>query len=45
MNEIKCPYDLNQFILGEPTFENLFRKKNAKRESSMVIAIIVFQLQ
>ena len=24
MREIKCPYDLNQFLLGEPIFENPF---------------------
>lgn len=22
MKEIKCPHDLNQFLLGEPIFEN-----------------------
>lgn len=27
MNEIKCPYDLNQFILGEPIFENPFTEE------------------
>ena len=24
MNEIKCPHDLNQFLLGEPIFEDTF---------------------
>lgn len=27
MKGIKCPYDLNQFILGEPIFENTFSKE------------------
>lgn len=27
MKEIKCPYDLNQFILGEPVFKNTFSKE------------------
>lgn len=27
MKEIKCPYDLNQFIIGEPIFENTFPKE------------------
>ena len=31
MNEIKCPYDLNQFILGEPTFENPFPEEECEK--------------
>ena len=31
MNEIKCPYDLNQFILGEPVFENPFPKEEREQ--------------
>ena len=30
MKEIKCPYDLNQFILGEPIFENIFSKEECE---------------
>lgn len=30
MKEIKCPYDLNQFILGEPIFENTFSKEECE---------------
>lgn len=30
MNEIKCPYDLNQFLLGEPIFENPFPEEECK---------------
>ena len=32
MSEIKCPYDLNQFILGEPIFENPFPEECEKRK-------------
>ena len=45
MNEIKCPHDLNQFILGEPIFENHFLKKNVNRENFMEVVTTVFQLQ
>ena len=31
MNEIKCPYDLNQFILGEPIFENPFPEEECEQ--------------
>ena len=31
MNEIKCPYDLNQFLLGEPIFENPFPEEECKQ--------------
>lgn len=31
MSEIKCPYDLNQFILGEPIFENPFPKEECEK--------------
>ena len=31
MNEIKCPYDLNQFILGEPIFENTFSEEECEK--------------
>ena len=31
MIEIKCPYDLNQFILGEPIFENPFPKEECEK--------------
>ena len=30
MKEIKCPYDLNQFLLGEPMFENTFPEEECK---------------
>lgn len=30
MKEIKCPYDLNQFILGEPIFDNTFPKEECE---------------
>ena len=30
MKEIKCPYDLNQFLLGEPIFENPFPEEECK---------------
>lgn len=31
MNEIKCPHDLNQFILGEPIFENPFPEEECQQ--------------
>lgn len=31
MNEIKCPHDLNQFLLGEPIFENPFPEEECKQ--------------
>ena len=31
MIEIKCPYDLNQFILGEPIFENPFPEEECEK--------------
>lgn len=31
MKEIKCPYDLNQFILGEPIFDNPFPEEECKQ--------------
>jgi len=31
MNEIKCPYDLNQFLLGDPIFENTFQKEECEQ--------------
>lgn len=31
MNEIKCPHDLNQFLLGEPAFENPFSEEECKQ--------------
>ena len=31
MNEIKCPYDLNQFLLGEPIFENPFPEEECQQ--------------
>lgn len=30
MKEIKCPCDLNQFILGEPIFKNTFPEEECK---------------
>ena len=30
MNEIKCPCDLNQFLLGEPRFENPFPEEECE---------------
>lgn len=30
MKEIKCPYDLNQFLLGEPIFENTFPEEECE---------------
>lgn len=29
--DIKCPYDLNQFILGEPIFENPFSDEECEQ--------------
>ena len=31
MNEIKCPYDLNQFVLGEPIFENPWSEEECEK--------------
>lgn len=31
MTEIKCPYDLNQFLLGEPIFENPFPEEECEQ--------------
>ena len=31
MNEIKCPRDLNQFLLGEPIFENTFSEEECEQ--------------
>lgn len=31
MKEIKCPFDLNQFLLGEPIFENPFPEKECEQ--------------
>lgn len=31
MKEIKCPYDLNQFLLGEPIFENPFPEEECEQ--------------
>lgn len=31
MNEIKCPKDLNQFILREPIFENTFLEEECEQ--------------
>lgn len=31
MKDIKCPYDLNQFILGEPMFENTFPEEECEQ--------------
>jgi hypothetical protein len=43
MNEIKCPHDLNQFILGEPIFENPFPEEECKQRK--FYRDTVFQLQ
>lgn len=32
MNEIKCPCDLNQFLLGEPLFENTFPEEECEEK-------------
>lgn len=29
--DVKCPYDLNQFLLGEPIFENTFPKEECEQ--------------
>lgn len=31
MNEIKCPHDLNQFLLGDPIFENPFPEEECEK--------------
>lgn len=31
MNDIKCPHDLNQFLLGEPKFENTFSEEECEQ--------------
>ena len=31
MKEIKCPYDLNQFLLGDPIFENPFPEEECEQ--------------
>ena len=31
MKEIKCPYDLNQFLLCEPIFENPFPEEECEQ--------------
>lgn len=31
MNEIKCPHDLNQFVLGEPIFEDTFPEEECEQ--------------
>lgn len=31
MNNIKCPHDLNQFLLGEPKFENTFSEEECEQ--------------
>ena len=31
MNDIKCPCDLNKFILGEPKFENTFPEEECEQ--------------
>jgi len=31
MNEIKCPNDLNQFLLGDPLFKNTFPEKECEQ--------------
>jgi len=31
MKEIKCPFDLNQFLLGEPIFENPFPEEECNQ--------------
>lgn len=31
MNEIKCPHELNQFLLGGPIFENPFPEKECEQ--------------
>lgn len=30
MKEIKCPHDLNQFLIGEPIFENPFPEEECE---------------
>lgn len=31
MKDIKCPHDLNQFLLGEPIFENPFPEEECEK--------------
>ena len=31
MTEIKCPHDLNQFLIGEPIFENPFPEEECEK--------------
>ena len=31
MNEIKCPHDLNQFVLGEQAFEDTFPEEECEK--------------
>lgn len=31
MNKIECPNDLNQFLLGEPIFENTFPEEECEK--------------
>ena len=31
MNDIKCPHDLNQFLLGEPAFKNTFSEEECEQ--------------
>lgn len=31
MNEIKCPHDLNQFLFGDPIFENPFPEEECEK--------------
>ena len=33
MKEIKCPHDLNQFLIGEPMFENTFTEEECKKST------------
>jgi hypothetical protein len=32
MKDIKCPYDLNQFLIGEPIFENTFPEEECEQK-------------
>lgn len=34
MKEIKCPCDLNQFLLGEPIFKNTFPEEECEKRKS-----------
>ena len=31
MNKVECPKDLNQFVLGEPLFENTFPEEECEQ--------------